>query len=41
MDALLTVITLLILRLVLPFGLVLLLGTLAERRAAAWRRLAG
>lgn len=34
MDALLAMITLTLLRLVIPFGLVLLIGTLVERRRA-------
>jgi hypothetical protein len=38
MDALLTLLTLTLLRLVIPFGLILLLGTLVERREAAHRK---
>ena len=35
MDALLTLFTLTMLRLVIPFGLILLIGTLVERREAS------
>lgn len=38
MNALLTLFTLTILRLVIPFGLVLLIGTLVERREASLKR---
>ena len=38
MNALLTLFTLTLLRLVIPFGTVLLIGAWAERREAAWRR---
>ena len=38
MNALLTLITLTLLRLVIPFGLLFLLGTLVERREAAYRK---
>ena len=35
MNALLTLLTLTMLRLVIPFGLILLIGTLVERREAS------
>ena len=38
MNALMTLAILTLLRLVIPFGLVLLLGTLVERRKAAYRK---
>ena len=38
MNALLTLTVLTILRLVIPFGLILLLGTLVERREAIYRK---
>jgi hypothetical protein len=38
MNALLTLFTLALLRLVIPFGTVLLIGTWVEQRQAAWRR---
>ncbi|HLE27539.1 MAG TPA: hypothetical protein VI793_05440 [Anaerolineales bacterium] len=40
MTALLTLLVLTLLRLVIPFGLLLLIGTLVERREALYRRLA-
>ncbi len=38
MEATITLITLTLLRLVIPFGLVLLAGTLVERRDGTYRR---